>query len=218
MSALLMTLLLAAPDALCFYPRDGEPGWKVVTVPPEAPALAAPDGVDQFRPGESVEVTSEHAGILISGARYHEGRTQFELKPGDGACHLDVTFAESLRGAKVDVTAWTDNGTTVLRREDRMPGATLQVAWGDIGVHGLYIDVHNHLRESPILESWRSVCRVDAGRLPVSDAFRLGRSLYYYQPRGPRVMLCNRPDAVLKVRASSLPAGGPPIATALSRG
>jgi hypothetical protein len=218
MSALVMVALLAAPDTMCFFPRDPEPGWKVVTVPPEAPALAAPDGVDQFRPGDTVELLSDHPGVLLSGAQYHAGRTDFEVKPGEGACQLALTFAHSLRGAKVDVTAWTDNGTTILKREDHVPGASLQLAWGDIGVHSVYVTVHNHLRETPVLEGWSSVCRIDAGKLPVSESFRLGRSLYYYQPRGPRVVLCNRPEAVLRVRAASLPAGGPPVVTALSRG
>jgi hypothetical protein len=218
MSALLMTVLLAAPEAMCFYPRDGEPGWKVVTVPPEAPALAAPDGVDQFRPGETVELLSDHPGLLLAGAQYHAGRTDFEVKPGDGACDVALTFVTPLRGAKVDVTAWTDNGTMILKREERVPGATLQLAWGDMSVHALYVTVHNHLREPPVLSGWSSACRLEAGRLPVSESFRLGHSLYYLQPHGPRVVLCNRPEAVLRVRAASLPAGGPPGVTALSRG
>lgn len=73
------------------------------------------------------------------------------------------------------------------------------------------------MREAPVIESWRSSCRVDASQLPVSEAFQLGRSLYFLQPRWEPVPLCNKPDVAMRVHSADLPKDGVPTAVTLKK-
>ena len=215
MTPLLAMLLAAAP---CYFPVDGSPGWKQVSLPPDAPALAAPPDVAQFRTESTVELLDDHPQVYLTASRVGWGRSQFELTPGTGACTLDLELTAPLRGAKVDVSAWGSDGTMTLMHEERVAGPALHLSWGESGVRTVWVVIHDHLREEPVIAHWRSACTVDAARLPVSDAFRLGRSLYYHQPVGGRVPLCQSPETVLRMRTRELPVSGVPNATALTRG
>jgi len=211
----IVVLLTAAPEPPCFVPRDTTPGWKHVTLPSDGPALAAPEGVDQFRADQPVEFIDEHNGVFLSGVHYSPGRTRFTLTPGAGACTLELVFKERLRGAKVDVTAWGPAGTMTLQQEERVPGSVLNVRWGNPGVREVYVTVHDHLRDSPVLMHWTAGCTVNAATLPVSDAYRIGKSLYYLQPADRTFALCSKPSIPMRVRRSTLPGSAMPSATLL---
>lgn len=215
MLALIITLTLGA-DPVCFVAKDAEPGWKQVVIPAETPALAASVEIDQFRPGDEVEVIDDHLDVFLAGSHIDLGRTFFELNSCGGACRLEATFRDPLRGTKVDVTSWALGQPMSLLNEQRLPGKQLNVQWSDLGQRQIAIRVHNHLRDDPVLQSWVTTCRLNADKLPVSDAYRLTRSLYYFQPRGSPVLLCERPGVVPKVHRKNLPTGLPK-ATSVSR-
>src|SRR5204863_4756369 len=142
---------------------------------------------------EPVDLVDDHPAAFLAGTRYHDGHTAFALRPGTGACAVEIAFRSPLRGAKVDVSAWGEAGTMTLMHEERVGGSVLQLHWGEAGVRELNVTVHDHLREDPVIERWKSSCRMPAEKLAVSDAYRLGHSLYYLQPPGPAVVLCNKP-------------------------
>jgi hypothetical protein len=190
--------------ATCFAPNDAAPGWKQVALPDDARALAAPEGVAQFRSDEWVTVVDERSELFLSGAESFGGRTSFELTLGEGGRSLEVHFERPLRGAKVDVTAWGPMGAMTLMNEQRVGGATLALTWGANDVRVVTVRVHEHLRERPVVRAYRSVRQAPAATLHDSPAFRLPRSLYYLQPVGPLVTLCDEPGRVLIV-----PAGAP---------
>ncbi len=215
MSPLFVAMLLAA-DPACFVPKDASPGWKQVTLPANAPALAAPEGVPQFRTDQPVEVVDHHPGVFLAGSHYTPGLTRFTLVPAEGACTLEVVFRDRLRGAKVDVEAWGPAGTMSLLHEERVPGTRLEVRWGDPGVREVYVTVHDHLRDSPVLAQWTSTCTVNASSLPVSDAYRLRRSLYYLQPSMHELVpLCNKPEVRMRVSSNNLPGTALPTSVAV---
>lgn len=196
MGALLLILLAAPP---CYQPKDVTAGWKQVALPEEAPFLAATGKVEQFRSGAGVSVTDEHEVLFLAGEHPFPGRTVFDFVLGEGGRSLKVEFEHPLRGAKVDVTAWGPGGKLTLLREQRTAGSSLALTWGANDVQRVSIEVHEHLREGPVLRAYRSVRWVSGGRLSTSPAFRLPRSLYYLQPEGTPVRLCNEPRAELKV-------------------
>src|SRR4051794_8949565 len=142
MSALVLMVALAA-EAQCFVPRETSPGWKQVALPPDGPALAAPEGVEQFRSDELVEVVDDRPGAYLAGTAHYTGRTEFSFTPPNGACVLEASFKEPLRGAKVDVSGWGSGGTISLMREDRVAGRTVRVNWGDNGVRSVTVVVHD---------------------------------------------------------------------------
>ncbi|MBL8954097.1 MAG: hypothetical protein JNK82_25195 [Myxococcaceae bacterium] len=216
MTSLAFVMTVLSADPACFVPRDATPGWKQVTLPANAPALAAPEGVPQFRSGQDVEVVDVHPGLWLSGSHYSPGLTRFTLKPGDGACSLSVVFKERLRGAKVDVEAWGPGGNMTLVHEERVAGTKLEVGWGNPGVREVYVTVHDHLRDAPVLQEWSSRCVVNASSLPVSDAYRLRGSLYYLQPaQNVVVPLCNKPEVHMRVYAGQLPGNELPTAVSV---
>lgn len=203
MSPILLTLLLAAPGP-CFLATDATPGWKHVTLPFEAYALAAPDDVDQFRSNEQVTIVDQRSGMFLSGRDDGGGVTAFDFSFGEGSRSLDVEFTDSLQGAKVDVSAYGDFGSMSLMREQRLGGSRLALTWGQTQVQSVTVRVHHHLRKQPVLAGWKSVRRMPSAHLTASEAFRLDRSLYFRQPAGAPVLLCNDPDRELKLRPDAV--------------
>lgn len=201
--ALLVAMWLAA--APCFTPNDATPGWKQVALPDEARSLAAPVGVEQFRSDEWVTVVDERSELFLAGEHRAPGRTSFDFALGEGGRSLEVHFERPLRGAKVDVTAWGPVGTMTLMHEERVGGATLALAWGLNDVREVTVRVHDHLRQAPVVRRLRTVRRLAATALHESPAFKLTHSLYYRQPVGPAVTLCEEP-----ARELTLPPGAPP--------
>lgn len=197
MNALVLTMVLGQ---VCFTPSDSQPGWKSVEIPFETPDLAAPDGIEQYRPGEQYEIVDEHPKIFLQGEKHGPGRTTFRLHPGSGACDFEVQFAKPLRGANVEVSAWGPRGAMTLRAKDRVGGTLVRTSWGKDGVSVVDIVVHDHFRDAPVLERWRAVCRDGS---PVRESAS-GRWLEYFQPLGAPVTLCNRPHASMRVNGDSL--------------
>ena len=132
--------------ATCFAPNDAAPGWKQVALPDDARALAAPEGVAQFRSDEWVTVVDERSELFLSGAESFGGRTSFELTLGEGGRSLEVHFERPLRGAKVDVTAWGPMGAMTLMNEQRVGGATLALTWGANDVRVVFAQLANDVR------------------------------------------------------------------------
>lgn len=212
----LLALTLAA--GACFRPTDATPGWKQVALPPEAPALSAPAGVPQFRPGEPVTVTGAHPGAARASEGHRPGSTVFAFPVGPGAHELTVRFAHPLRGAAVDVDAWGPQGALPLWRAERVPGDALALRWGDAEVREVQVRVHQHLREPPVVRGWESVRVLPGEALVASAAFRLPRSLYYLQPRGPAVLLCDDPGRGLGVPEGEVPPeAATPVPVSLER-
>lgn len=206
MNAILLglTFVLHAAPGPCFFASDATPGWKHVTLPFDAYALAAPDEVDQFRSNERVTIVDARSGVFLSGRDSGAGAISFDFNLGEGGQSLDVEFTESLQGAKVDVSAYGEFGSMTLMREQRISGPRLALTWGQTEVHSVVVRVHHHLRKEPVLSGWRSIRKLQSARLQTSEAFRLERSLYYRQPAGPAVMLCNDPGRELKVRPEAV--------------
>ena len=102
-----------------------------------------------------------------------------------------------------------------LMHEQRVGGETLSLAWGATDVRRVTVRVHEHLRDEPVVRSFKSVRRVPASTLSASPAFRLARSLYYLQPLGLAVMLCDDPSAEPTVRSGGPPPGAQPTPVSL---
>ncbi len=217
MIALVLGVMLTAAPGPCFYASDASPGWKHVTLPSEAYALVAPEDVDQFRSNEGVTIVDARTGVFLSGRDDGAGVTAFDFSLGEGGRSLDLTFTESLQGAKVDVSAFGEFGTMSLMREQRLGGAHLSLTWGQTQVQSVVVRVHHHLRKEPVLEGWRSVRRMTSAHLPTSEAFRLDRSLYYRQPAGPAVMLCHDPGRELKMRPNTVALNDRPMPVLLKK-
>lgn len=215
MLATLAAMVVAAGP--CFVATDASPGWKQVTLPEGAPALAADEGVPQFRPGEPVQVVDERTGLYLPGRDDGPGVTAFDFPLGAGARTLELHFAEALRGAKVDVTASGELGSMALLREQRVGGADLVLALGDNDVRAATVRVHHHLRRQPVLLGYRAVRRVAVSELRVSPAMQLPRSLYYRQPPGPAVTLCQDAGRALTLAPSSVGPGELPVPVVVRR-
>ncbi len=218
MHALVLSLLLAAePAGPCFVATDATPGWKQATLPDDARALAAPEGVEQLRSDLAVTIVDDKSGLYLAGGSDGLGVTTFDFPFGDGGRTLELRFVEPLRGAKVDVTAYGDGGPMALLREERVGGSTLNLAWGDNDVRSVTVRVHSHLRKAPVLFASKSTRRVPVEKLSVSPAFHLSRSLFYKQPAGSPVLLCQDPGRPLTLKPESLASMQLPVPVVLQR-
>ena len=214
MGPLLAVLLAAAP---CYRPNDVSPGWKQVALPDDARSLAATGNVDQFRSDAWVTLVDERTEQYLAGENVFGGRTSFDFALGEGGHSLEVRFERPLRGAKVDVTASGPNGAMTLMHEQRVGGDTLSLTWGVTDVRSVTVRVHEHLRAGPVVRAFKRVRRVPASTLSDSPAFHLPRSLYYLQPLGPPVLLCEDPGAEPTVRLGAPARGTQPMPVSLTR-
>lgn len=193
----MLALILAA--APCLSPGDRTPGWKQVALPMEAPHLAAPPGVPQFRSGERLTVFDDEVGLYRAGQAVG-GSTDFEVALAPGAHSLTVVFREPLRGAKVDVTSW---GMTLVH-EKRVAGRSLTVEWGPAEVPRVWVRVHQHLREPPVLMEVHVTRSVWPSQLGLPAPFDAAGSLFYLQPDAAPVPLCESPGQPMEVRGEAL--------------
>jgi len=108
LSALVSLLSTGTPSRPCFVPSDQTVGWKRVVLPAEAPSLAAPADVEQFRSDEPVSVLDQRASIYLGAYSRHPGRMVYRFAVPRDALQLEVGFLEDLRGAKIDVVAHAD--------------------------------------------------------------------------------------------------------------
>lgn len=209
--------LALAPAGPCWLPSDQTAGWKRVDLPPEAPALAAPEDVDQFRVGEPARLLESDARAYVGATHPKPGRMAYAFRVPPGTTRLEVSFLEPLRGAKVDATASAGARTFPLLSERRQAGASLVLDWYEADVDGVVVEVHHHLRERPVVRSWRTGRTVWPDREDsVPAAFKGSRSLYFRHPGGGRyVTLCQAPGRTLTL--ASWPAEGAPTAVSLTR-
>jgi hypothetical protein len=203
MSAL---LLLALTSWGCVTPVDQTPGWKVAAVTAGAPALAAPEWVEQFRAGEPTLVLDEPA--YQHAAKERLGRLELRFFVPEGTRHLRVRFAHRLDGMKVDARLLDDwhSRTMPLADGRRFGGDQVQFDWGPSSAREVEVTLHHHLRSKPVVLEWQS------GRLEdVSPAFSMALepgTLAYRHPGEQRIELCNAPGRRLEVERAHLPATG----------
>ncbi|HEX8819192.1 MAG TPA: hypothetical protein VF794_04650 [Archangium sp.] len=194
LAAVVMLLAAGTPEDSCFVPSDQTAGWKRVVLPEGAPALCAPEDVDQFRSGEPALLFQEDASAYLGADKQHPGLMAYGFRVPRDARRLELGFVEALRGAKVDAVAYAGGRAFPLRDEKRLAGAHLSLEWTMADVDRVVVSVHHHLREKPVVRTWR------VGRLlrPGEDAalpesFRAPRSLYFLHPGGRRLELCDAP-------------------------
>jgi hypothetical protein len=119
----------------------------------------------------------------------------YTFRVSQGAARLEVDFVESLRGAKVDATAYAGYRSFPLLDERRVGGSALALDWSMEGVDSVVIEVHDHFREKPVVRQWRVARKVWPTReASVPVGFRAPRSLYFFHPGGQRIELCDAPD------------------------
>lgn len=217
--ALLLALALAtsAEPSRCFTPSDQTAGWKQVTLPEGAAALAAPEGIDQFRPDEPARVLESDPRAYLGGSPRGLGKTQFDFHAPQGSRSLALAFSYPLRGAKVDVVGFAGGRSYPLLSERRIAGAELDLQWDIPGLDTLSVTVHEHFRESPVVKSWRIerlTTLADDPDLPAS--FKLGRSLYFRHPGGRRLELCEAPGRTPEVDKKSLEGASRPVSVNLA--
>ncbi|HZI12286.1 MAG TPA: hypothetical protein VE153_18015 [Myxococcus sp.] len=208
--------LAGAPAQPCWLPDDQTAGWKRVDLPEGAPALAAPEDVDQLRANEPVQWRESDPRAYVGASKSSPGRMAYTFRVPAGTTRLEVDFLESLRGAKVDATAFAGGRTFPLLSERRQPGASLVLEWYAEDVDGVVVEVHHHLRERPVVRAWRTARRVWPEReASVPQAFKAPRTLYFLHPGGGRyLLLCNAPGRTLTL--TRWPAEGAPAAVSLT--
>lgn len=218
-AALLCGFLFAAcrsAQGACHVPADQSAGWKRVVLPDSAPALGAPSDLEQFRAGEPALVWFDGGPAVVGGTHHAHGRMDYTFQfESDNRRVLEVDFLRDLAGAKVDVVAYSGGAALPLLWEARHGGRRLRVSWEAHGVYTVVVRVHNHLREPPLVSSYRSGAPLIVGAQPFAPAaFREPRSLYYYHPGGREIALCDAPGQRLELRAASL-AGPVPVTVTL---
>jgi hypothetical protein len=116
------------------------------------------------------------------------------------ARRLELGFLEDLRGAKVDAVAYRGGRAFPLLDEKRLGGTQLALEWTMEGVDQVRVSVHHHLREKPVVRSWRVVRLLKPSEAPaMPESFRAPRSLYFHHPGGRRLELCDAPGRTLRL-------------------
>jgi len=209
--ALVAVALLPACSSPCFVADDATPGWKRVALAPGVPslsrepsiALAAPDGVDQFRAGEPAIVWDD-ARPGPPPSRPGFGVVEYRLPAGDARV-MQVEFAAALDGARVDVEGETIAGRVPLLAGRRVRDRRVDVEWDRDDLRAVDVIIHRHLRPLPILARWRAGApQLLDGPSAYSPADRQS-ALFYRQPAGAPVELCPAPGRRLTLARASLP-------------
>ena len=214
MSPLLFSMLLAA----CFTPNDATPGWKQVTLPPQSSSLAAPAGIDQFRPGEPAKAFELNPSRFEGVESYDEGSTTFSFNVAPDSRRLELSFHEPLRGAKVDASLFVGSRQYPLLDEKRVKSEQLVLEWQIPEAARLVVRVHQHFRKRPLMTRWLLVRDLVVANEPtISGNFKVEQSLYYRQPPGVPVELCDAPGRVLELDLRQLPASAQPRSVQLTR-
>lgn len=211
MSALVLLAVLATGP--CFDLKEPTAGWKRIELPSASSRLAAFDNLPQFRSGERVTIVERETGLYRAGQKIG-GSTEFELELPPDTQAATVRFKESLRGAKVDVTSW---GMSLVH-EQRVRGEQVSFSWGASEVNRVWVRVHQHLREPPVLMELEVERRVLPAQLGLPVAFAAPRSLYFFQAEpGQRVLICDEPSWRLAVTREALSASPAVVTVQASR-
>lgn len=196
--------LVALVLSQCFVLNDPTPGWKQITLPSNAPQLAAPETYEQFRASDSVVVTHELTDVLRSSYRSAMGRQTFDFALPPGTKTITLRFARPLDSAKVDAVVEGYRGRQSLLDERRLSGSelVLQVPLPD--ANRAIVTVHYHLRDAPNLDAAtveRHVVPLTSTDFPAQ--LKLENSLYVKTFGGP-VTLCQRPLQTMGVTTRAL--------------
>ena len=174
----IILLTAGCSQGTCFTPSDSAPGWKRVAIPDSTPELAAPDGVEQIRGGEPAIVWTDEVPLAYSSTSAGHAYYEFEVRPDQRA--LEVVFVTPLDGARV---------VPSVGGERRVRGRRVLVTW-QAPVGRVSLDIHRHLRETPVVRI------AHAGSPSIVAGTRAG-VLYYKQPRGSNITLCEAPERML---------------------
>lgn len=189
---------LALVLAACVVPVDQAPGWKLVPVTADAPALAAEGEVEQVRGGEQVTVEDRRPSLLVGSDASRPGSMRYDVRLPPGATRVALDFTKSLQNAEVDVVAVGGSVELPLLQEKRVGGAHLEVELPRRPVGLLRVVVHHHLRQRPVLDVatvyWRGPA--SGGELPAHVA---PGWLAYRHPGGRVVRLCDEPGRVQRL-------------------
>ena len=206
-------LLATTPPVTCYVPSDQTVGWKQVALPSEAPALAAPADLDQFRTGERALLSEEDPrNVYLGASKQNFGRMAYTFRLPRGTSQVELGFLDSLNGAKVDATVYVGPRAYPLLSERRQAGQLLALSWGVADVDGLVVEVHHHLREVPAVLHWRLYRQVvPSQEASVPASFQVARTLYFWHPGGRRIQLCDTPGQPMAL--SRWPEGAPVAVT-----
>lgn len=194
----------------CFLPSDQTPGWKLVAIPAAAPALAAPEDVEQFRSDEPVWLSDSDLRHYLGASDAGAGKRTFEVELPPGTRKVELEFQQPLRGAKVDAEAMLGVRSFPLMSEKRVPGALLELELPPTELNRAFVTVHHHLRDSPVLLRVRLVQRVLlADDAKVAGPFKVAHALYFRHPGGRTVELCHAPGRRLQLDRLSLEGARP---------
>jgi hypothetical protein len=186
--------LLAAcrsPQYAGWTPNDQRPGWKQAALPADAPALAGPPGIDQYRTNERALAWREEGTVPASHNYSAGGSVDFHLElDGAPADAVEATFAARLGGAAVEASALTAGGIYVSLPRTRVHTTTVRLQLADPLTSAVILTVHHHLRAQPQLVAWRA----GAWSTPPGGA----ALLVYEQPPGQSILLCNRPEQTME--------------------
>lgn len=209
--------MLSLVLAQCFVISDPTPGWKQVTLPADAPQLAAPDGYPQLRTDEPVTLVHDTGAVLRSTRRSSLGTFEFELALPANARALRVQFSRPLESARVDVVLEGPRGRMAVLSDKRVAGNALTVAVSLPDATTATVAVHSHLRSAPTLEQAEAESVMMPGHAAaLPPQLTLKHSLYVLKPAGPLV-LCQRPGQPLRLDARSLLTVGDVASVALTR-
>lgn len=196
--------MLALVLAQCFVIGDGTPGWKQVTLPSDAPQLAADEGVPQFRPADPVIVVHDTEQVFRSTRTSSLGTHEFQFALPPNARTLRVEFARPLDGAKVDAVLEGPRGRMAVMDEKRTSGARLELLVSLPDASKATLSVHSHLRGAPTLQSAEVERELTPAHSPeFTPQLTVGHSLYVLKGPGP-LTVCQRPGQALRVRAREL--------------
>lgn len=196
----LVSLVLAQ----CFVMTDPTPGWKQITLPSNAPQLAAPDGYEQFRTSDTATVTHELTDVLRNSYRSGLGRQTFDFALPTGTKTVTLRFAQPLHSSKVDAVVEGYRGRMSLLDERRMSGSELVLQVPLPEANRAIVTVHYHLRDVPNLDAAtvnRHVVPLTANDFP--EKLRLENSFYVLSSGGP-LELCQRPGQPMSLSAAAL--------------
>jgi hypothetical protein len=187
----LVLLVWRAPATGCFVAADATPGWKRVPLP-EGRRLRAPADVAQLRPDGPLvvweEVPDAHQGAYESSWGVTTAR--FALQ-APGVTMLQVEFAESLGGARVDITGHFGVASLPIWANRRTSASQLSVEWSRPGLDAVTVTVHHHLRSRPVVTRWwLGHLSSPAAESWIPPDFRAPGGVVFWQPAGRRVELC----------------------------
>jgi hypothetical protein len=195
---LLATLALLGCSRAPKYPliQTTGPGWYYV---PAAPGFHILEDVYQILPYEPALVW-DPAGANLTLAATDQSDTNivtwtFALAAPEGRASrlLRLKFSAPLAGMKFDAIAKSETGATVTLADERRDFKDeFVVEWPDAQITEVAIRAHVHLKKIPIIKGFQLGRRVPLKDLAVDKAFQQEGMLYFFNPDGRALHLCDK--------------------------